>query len=565
MTNPRSPARLFPLLGQLRSYRAGSFFRDTNTGLLLAVLVIPQGMAYAIIAGLPPMVGLYAAIFAPLAYALIGSIRYLAVGPAAMISFITFAALSHLRLDPGTLSAYGSMLALVVGAAFIAVGIFRLTFFDNLLSRSVLNGFTMAAAFIIAATQFKDMLGLHIVSHSDMALFLWEMIARLGEVHLPSLLTGITTLVLLFLCRRIDERIPAGLIVLLLGTAAGWGFQVEKIGMSVLGDVPSGLPAFRFPGLQIQHLQPFLRGAFTIFVIGLLESFTIAKALAARTGDRLPVSREMIALGASNLVAGCFQGYPVGASFSRSALTYRSGARTLLASVFGVLFVCLFVVFFTGTLYHLPRPCLSALIIFMITGIVNVQEVRKTFRVRKKEGLVILVTGVFTVLTGVDHGIIVGVLLSLWFVLNDVIHPHAEVLGRKGEAFVSRRKHPEAETSPAVGVLRFQAPMYFLNVHHFERAVFDLLQENRETRWVLIDAGGMTDLDFTALEELRRLKEILSERGCRLQFVNANEFLVERLGLRDPDDLFARDLLTLPLQEAFVRARDAVAESGAAG
>jgi len=565
MKDHRRPGRWIPLLGQLRSYRPGFLYGDLNTGLLLAVLVIPQGMAYAIIAGLPPITGLYAAIFAPVAYALIGSLRTLAVGPAAMISFITFAALSPLGLDPGTLCLYGSMLALVVGAAFLAVGIFRLTFFDNLLSRSVLNGFTMAAAFIIAVTQLKDVLGLNLASHSDMVLFLWEMCSRLGEVHVPSLLTGAATLGALILCRRIDERIPAGLLVLLLGTAAGWWFEAEKIGISVLGPVPSGLPGFRVPALQIQHVQPFIRGALTVFVIGLLESFTIAKALAARAGDRLPVSREMMALGASNLLVAFFRGYPVGASFSRSALTVRSGARTLLASLFGVLFVCLFVLFLTGTLYHLPRPCLSALIIFMITGIVNLREVRRTFRVRRQEGAVVAFTAIFTVLTGVDHGIIVGVLLSLWFVLSDVIHPHAEALGRQGEAFVSLRTHPQAVTSGEVGVLRFQAPMYFLNVHHFQVAVFDLLGAHPETRWLLIDAAGIPDMDVTAMEELARLRKILAERGCRLRFVHANEFLVERLGLLETDEMFDRNLLTLPLAEAFLRAGRMAAPGGAGG
>ena len=496
--------RILSLPGQLRSYDRGDLRADAVAGLTTAVMLIPQAMAYAMLAGLSPIVGLYASTVPVVLYALFGSSRQLAVGPVAVLSLMTAASVGVLA-EAGSPQylIYAMLLALMVGAAQLLMGLFRLGIITNFLSHPVLSGFTSAAALIIGYSQLDNLVG--------------------QDFHLLTAVIGVGSLVILLTLRVLKPGFPGMFLLVLGSTVAVWALGLDERGVKVVGDVPAGLPEFGAVSLSFEAMEMLLPAALVIALVGFMESYAVAKKIAARHGEEgnLDPNRELIGLGAANMGGSFFGGYPVAGGFSRSAVADQAGARSNLAGLFTAAVVVATLLFFTDLFYFLPRPVLAAIIVTAIVGLIDVKTVRHLWKI-KRDGLVILgLTFATTLLVGIEEGLAAGIGASLlWFIIGTT-RPHAAVLGRLPGTTSYRNidRHPEARVIPGVLILRIDSQFYFGNVS-FLQDTLRKLEERMEPplRAVVIDASSINRLDSSAELALHKILEDYKQRDIGLYF-----------------------------------------------
>ena len=513
----------FPIIKQLKNYKKSYLSGDLLAGIITAVLLIPQGMAYAMIAGLPPVYGLYASIIPVAVYAFLGTSAQLSVGPVAMVSLLVSASLSELNLPPEQYISHAVLLACMVGATFILMSIFKLGFLDNFLSHSVIKGFTMAAALIIGFSQLKHLIGVPLEAKHSFFHLIWESITRIGELNLPTFIIGIVSIGLLLLFKKIDKRIPGGLIVVVLGVLAVIFFKLTDAKVAVVGQVPSSLPHFHFPQLDFKRMQSLITAALTIMMVSFLESISVAKAIAARTRQKIDANRELFALGMSNLLGSFFRAYPVAGGFSRTAVNYEAGAKTGLSSIITAVTIAIALVFLTPYLFYLPKSTLAAIIMVAVFGLIDVKSVKKTYRIKKSDCCLIMFTFAATLIIGIEQGIILGVIASLALFIWRIVHPHIAVLGKiPGSDDVYRNVDRfDVETLPYLGIIRLDAPLYFANARVLEEKILELLADNREMNYILLDAEGINDIDASGEESLVLLLENIRQQGSDLYICNA--------------------------------------------
>jgi len=513
------PARIVPILGWRRGYDRHVLRHDLIAGLTVAVMLVPQSMAYAALAGMPPVTGLYAAIVPVLVYALLGTSGSLAVGPVAITALMTATALAPLAHgDPGRYAALAGLLALLVGAIQILMGVLRLGALVNFLSHSVLSGFTSAAALVIAASQVKDLLGMRVERAENLPGILASLWQGVATIHPLTVAVAAASIAGLVLLRRYAPKVPAALLVVAAVTAVSAVLALGNRGVPILRDVPSGLPTPDLPALALADLRSLLPAAIAIALVAYMEGIAVAKSLAARSRQHVDPNAELVAVGAANAAAGAFHAFPVAGGFSRSAVNFSAGARTPVASVVTAVVVGLTALLLTPAFYHLPKAVLGAIVVVAVLGLVDYRGARTAWRLRRVDGLTLALTFAVTLVAGVEPGLAAGVVFSLAVFLRRSARPHTAELGRvPGTAtFRNVARYQGLVTDPQVVVLRIDGPLYFANAQYLADRLLTLAETREALRAVVVDASAIGDADADGAHALAQARERLASRGVAL-------------------------------------------------
>jgi SulP family sulfate permease len=506
-------------------------------------MLIPQGMAYALIAGLPPVYGLYAALIPVAVYALLGTSRQLAVGPVAMVALLVADGVEPISGgDPQRYIELAIVLAALVGLIQLMMGVVRAGFLVNLLSHPVLTGFTAAAAIIIGMSQLGGLTGLSIEKGAvhDMLL---QAFSSWDAVSIPTIAIGVGALVAGFTLRRVAPLLPAPMLLVALGTFASWAFTLSAVGVQTVGDVPPGLPRLHLPGLgsglgsgDILALLPI---ALAISLVGFMESIAVAKVYAAKNHYDLDANQELRALGIANIAGALFQAFPVTGGFSRTAVNAQARARTQVSSLVSVTVVVVTLLFLTPLVYSLPNAILSAIIVVAVAGLVDVSAAVALWKVDRRDFVLLVATFACTLAFGIEEGILVGALLSVAVVLHQISTPHIAILGRipGTDLYRDAERHTEAVLEPGISVLRLEASLFYCNAETFRdtaRSAFsDAVASAHpgQTPRLVIDAYPINRIDSTGLHVLGDLMTEVTEGGGEMQLIGAKGTLTDKLRL----------------------------------
>ncbi|CAN5599694.1 sulfate permease [soil metagenome] len=513
-------ARLFPITHFIRVYDREVLRADLSAGLTVGVMLIPQGMAYALIAGVPPIYGLYAGLVPLVVYALMGSSRQLAVGPVAIVSLLVAAGVGPLAGgDPELYLALTFTLALMVGVLQAAMGLLRFGFLTNFLSHPVLAGFTSAAAIIIGVSQLRHLVGVDLgggAAHEIVLTFL----SHITEIHIPTLLVGIAGIALQVGLKRWRKTFPGALTVVILGTGAVWLFGIDATGVRTIGAVPGGLPSPVMPPLDRELMLGLLPAALTIALVGFMESIAVAKVFATRHRYRIDANQELLALGTANLAGSFFQAFPTTGGFSRTAVNNQSGARTTVASLISAGVIALTLLFLTDLFTQLPNAILAAIIMAAVANLFDWKEARHLWQCDRRDFWMMTITFAMTLALGIEEGILAGVIISLGALVYQSSRPHSAVTGRLPgtRTFRNVERHSAAEQSPGITVLRIDAALSFANASFFIERVEGVIDSVPPPETLVLDFHAVNGLDSSAAAALREALELLSGREVGVQF-----------------------------------------------
>jgi SulP family sulfate permease len=509
-----------PIVAWLRNYSRSDLGPDVIAGLTTAVMLVPQAMGYALLAGLPPIHGLYASVAPILLYAVFGTSRHLAVGPVAMDSILVAAsvgAIAELGTEQYVLIA--AAVGMMVGVIQAGLGFVRAGFLVNFLSRPVVAGFTAAAALIIAASQLGNLLGVNLPRTHHVHRVVWEALQSFSAWSWPTLAIGVLSIVALVTAKKRFPRFPTALGVVVIATVAVWALGLNDRGVAVVGEVPAGLPGFQIPSVDPSVLTGLIPAAATIALVSFMEAISVGRTFAQAHRYDIYPNRELIALGFANLAGGATGGYPVAGGFSRTAVNARAGARTQLAALVTCGVVVLTLIFLTGAFYYLPKAALSAIIVAAVASLIDIQGAREVFHIKRTDFYLLLLTFVATLSLGIQWGILVGVGASVLLFLIRTTRPHFAVLGRvpQTQSYLNIARHPHAEALPGIILVRVDAQFYFGNVSFLKETVRRLVDESDvPVRYFVLEAAGVNDLDSAAAATLAELDEELESRGTKL-------------------------------------------------
>jgi high affinity sulfate transporter 1 len=534
----------------LSSFRREWLVKDVVAGIVLTTLLVPQGMAYAELAGLPPITGLYTSILCLLGYAAFGPSRILVLGPDSSLGPMIAATILPLVAangDPKRAIALASMLAIMVGAIMILAAVARLGFIADLISKPTMIGYMNGLALTILVGQLPKLFGFK-VDATDLIGEFTAFVKGLadGKAVAAAAAVGIAGIVVILTLQRWLPKIPAVLITVVLAIAATTVFGLAGKGVGLVGVLPKGFPPLTIPDIRLADLAPLIAGALGIAVVSLADTISTASAFAARTGQQVHGNQEMIGIGAANLAAGVFQGFPVSTSGSRTAVAERSGAKTQFTGITGAVLIILMIVFLPGLFRNLPQPILAAVVITASLSLADVPGTVRLWRQRKVECMLSVAAFLGVALLGVLPGIAIAVGLSILNVFRRAWWPYQAVLGRvEGlEGYHDTRSYPAASRLPGLVIYRFDAPLFFANAKTFRDEVMRMAQADPPPSWILIAAEPMTDVDTTASDVLEELDETLNARRISLVFAELKDPVrrkIERYGLTrtiDPHHFF---------------------------
>ncbi len=512
--------RWVPGVRLVRTYQRAWLRADLVAGAVLAAILVPQGMAYAELAGLPAVTGLYTTVACLAGYAIFGPSRVLVLGPDSSISPLILAAITPLLVtgDPATAIALAGMLAVLVGLTEIALGLGKLGFVADLLSKEVQVGYMNGLGITIIVGQLPKLFGFS--THADS--FLAELrafIDNLDQTQTTTLVVGLAVLTLLLVLPRITTRLPAVLVGVVGATVASAVLGLAGEGVATVGALPRGVPAPTLPWTTASDVVPLLVAAIGITLVSLTDTIATATSFAARRGDEVEPNQEMIGMGAANIAAGLFQGFAVSTSGSRTAVAEQSGAKSQATGVVGAALVVVLLLFLNSLLADLPQTALAAVVIVAALSLMDLGILRRYLRVRKSAFAVSLVATAGVMLLGVLQGIVVAVTLAILLFFRRNWWPHGAVLGTvEGvEGWHDVDAHPDAQQIPGVVVYRWEAPLFFANAGSFRQQIRHLVRE-RQPRWVLLQCEAVTDVDVTAAEMLEQLDNELNAAGTHLAF-----------------------------------------------
>lgn len=525
--------RYLPVLDWGRRYDRTTLTSDLVAAAIVTIMLIPQSLAYAMLAGLPPEIGLYASILPIIAYAIFGTSRTLAVGPVAVVSLMTLAAAGSVA-TPGSAEfiAAALILALLSGLILVAMGILRLGFLGNLLSHPVVSGFITASGIIIATSQLKSILG--VSAHGEaMPELITSLVANLGDINVPTLIIGVASAAFLFWVRKglkpllmrlglaarpADLLAKAGPIVAVAAsTLAVILFDLEAQGVKVVGAIPQSLPPFTVPLIDLALWQQLAVPALLIAVIGFVESVSVAQTLAAKRRQRINPDQELIGLGAANVAAAFSGGYPVTGGFARSVVNFDAGAETPAAGAFTALGILIAALLLTPLLHSLPIATLAATIIVAVLSLVDFRTPRAIWRFSKPDFAALTATIAVTLLAGVEPGVVSGVVLSLALYLWRASRPHAAIVGRvpDSEHFRNVKRHAVI-TDPHVLTIRIDESLTYLNARWLEEFVLEQVAEHPDVRHLVLMCSAVNGIDASALESLEAINHRLIDAGVQL-------------------------------------------------
>ncbi len=512
---------IIPAIGWLKDYKLSNLKSDLAAGTIVAILLVPQGMAYAMLAGLPPVMGLYASTFPLILYALFGSSRHLAVGPVAMISLLVFTGVSSLA-EPGSYHFIQLvlLLSLMVGVFQVLLGLLGAGFFINFVSQAVISGFSSAAVIIIGLSQLGHLWGIKLLVHHSVFQLLWEAIDRIGELHPITLGIGVASIVLQVLLKKWAPRLPAPLLMVAGSIMLTYLFRLDQSGVKIVGDIPRGLPGFFFPEMSLDSINLLLPVAMTILFVGFMESISIAKLISVKERYKINSNHELRGLGLANMAAALFSAYPVTGGFSRTAVNYQAGAKTGLASMISAGLIILILLFLTPLFYYLPNAVLASIVVVAVSGLIDFKGVRHFFKIRPLDGWAWMLTFIITLILGSEKGILAGIAYSLLLFIWRSAHPHTAELGyiEKEKVFRNVKRFPEARIFPGVLILRVDASLYFANTGFLEDLLHKNLVEKPEVKWVILDFSGVNDMDAIAINALEEIMDLYREKQVLFLF-----------------------------------------------
>ncbi|MDR9410108.1 MAG: solute carrier family 26 protein [Balneolaceae bacterium] len=543
-----------PVVETVRSYDGSTFKGDLNAGITVGIMLIPQGMAYAILAGLPPVYGLYASLVPLLIYALFGTSRQLAVGPVAMVSLLVIAGVGEIaEVGSDRFIQLAVLTALGVGLIQFLMGLFRMGFLVNFLSHPVLSGFTSAAAIIIGASQIKNLLGVDLPRTNYVHEILIGLAGKLSQIDLMTAVIGIGSIFTIMMIRKWKKTFPSALVVVILGTLFTYLFGLNQAGVSIVGEIPEGLPSFDAGFVNFSDMQLLIPIVLVISLVSYMESIAVAKAIANKHGYKVDANKELVGLGLANIGGSFFQSFPTTGGFSRTAVNDQSGAKTTLAAVVSAGIIGLTVLFLTPLFYYLPSAVLAAIIMVAVAGLFDYQEMLNLFKTDKKDLAMLLITFVATLALGIEEGIGIGVLISLALVIYSSSKPHNAELGRLGDSktFRNINRYEEANITEDVMIYRFDAPIYFANVEHFRESINHRIADHSDDlELVILDASAINNIDSTGVHMLTELIQELNQKGVRFYIAGAIGPVRDKLMKSGVVELMGRDTYFFDVDEA---------------
>lgn len=486
-------------------------------GLTVGIMLVPQGMAYAYLAGMPPIYGLYAGLVPLFLYTLLGTSRQLSVGPVAISALLVLSGVSAIA-EPGT-EAYIELVVtagLFIGLLQFVLGIIRLGFLVNFLSHPVIAGFTSAAAVIIAVNQLEDALGFQIPSSSSTFETLIYTIQHLDQTNWISFGICVGAMVLISILKRINKAIPGALIAVIIGIVLTYSFQLDQMGLDIIRSVPEGLPSFSMPNISWETVEVLMPTILTVAIIGIVESISIARVLESKHQDHtIRPNQELFALGISKIGGAFFQALPTSGSFSRSAVNSNNGAKTGIASLVTCALIMLTLAFLTPLFYYLPKAVLAAIILLAVRGLFDYKEAIHLWYTHRQDFVMMLVTFLVTLIFGIEQGVMAGVILSLLTVLYWSARPHVAVLGRMPGTTYYRNidRFEEAVPPDDALIIRFDDQLYFGNATYFKETIKELIRtSDKSIRYFFLDAKSIHQIDSSGLHALREIKSVLDTK-----------------------------------------------------
>ena len=516
--------KIFPFLTWIGELKDKEVLRaDILAGVTVALVLIPQSMAYAQLAGLPAYFGLYISFMPVMIAALWGSSRQLATGPVAVVSIMTATALAPIAASPEHYIALAMFLALLVGLFQLFLGIFRLGVIVNFLSHPVIVGFTNAAALVIGLSQLSKIFGVSMPgTASDHFLGrIWGVLEQVGDAHMLTLLMALGAFIIMMGLKKYSPKAPGVLIAVASSIVISWLFGFEEKGGAVVGSIPEGLPNLQVPIMSLELVGSLLPAAIVISLVGFMEAISIAKAMAAKTKDHIDPNQELIGQGLGNIVGSFTQAYPASGSFSRSAVNLNAGARTGFSSVVTAIIVVITLLFLTPLLYHLPQGVLAAVIMMAVFGLINFAAVKHAWRANKHDGIASIVTFIATVglAPHLDQGILLGAGLAIGLYLYRTMSPRIAFLGRYSDGTLRDISvHTDLPVDEKVVAVRFDGSLYFANVSYFEEAILKAAADHKKAKFILVVADGINQLDASGEEVLHHLVQRLHDNGVQLVF-----------------------------------------------
>ena len=548
--------RLIPILEWLPNYTRSRFKGDFIAGITVAIILIPQGIAYALIAGLPPIYGLYCALVPQLVYAVFGSSRQVAIGPVAMDSLIVATGVSTLALaGSDSYIAIAILLAFMVGGIQFLLGVFRLGFVVNFLSKPVISGFTSAVALTIGINQFRNLFGVDFIQSDQIQYVLEDIWFTITDFNSHTTIIGLISVAVIISLRKINKKIPNALIVVVSGILTIRYFGNDFLDVAIVKDIPSGLPSFSFPELAISQIKELLPIALTLVMVGYLETISIGKSLEAKQDEyKIRPNQELMALGLSNMIGSWFKAYPSTSSFSRSAINQESGATTGMASLVSVFMVLITLLFLTPLFYHLPKTVLAAIIIVAVFGLVNIKEAMFLWKANNLDFWLLIATFFSTLLFGIEYGIMIGVGLSLIILIFRTSRPYVAELGKVPDSdfYRNRERFTEVILDNEVLVFRFDSQLFYANASYFIETL-ELMVEAKgaHLKLIVLDAESINRVDSTGVEMLKE----------RIKFYHKKGILFYFAGVKGPvrDHLFRGKILDIiTLDHFYMRVNGAV-------
>ena len=512
-----------PILEWLPNYKKSWLKGDLFAGLTVGVILIPQGIAYAIIAGLPPIYGLYTALIPQIVYAFLGTSRQLSVGPAAMDSLIVASGI-------GLLAAMGTehfivlaiLLAFMVGFFQFLFGIFHLGFLVNFLSRPVISGFTSGSAIIIALNQFGNLLGVDLERSNHVQTIIQEISNKILHIHWLTFVIGILTIVLIISLKRFSKKIPAALIVVVLSIISVYAFDLADHGVDILGEIPSGLPGFSIPSFDMGLVQELSGLALTLGLIGFMEAVSIGKSVEAKHNDyRVRPNKELIALGFGNMIGSFFQTFPATAGFARTAVNDQSGAKTPMASLIAASIIALSLLFLTPAFFFLPKSVLAGIIIVAAYGLLDFSMPKNLLFYNLRDLVILIVTLLVTLFVGIKEGILTGIVLSLVMLIYKSTKPHIAVLGQVPGTHFYRNinRFKDVIIDEEILIIRYDAQLHFTNTTYFKDKLKEFENEKGPSlKIIIIDGESLNALDSSAIYALEEIHDDITSKGITLAF-----------------------------------------------
>lgn len=538
--------RYFPILEWGKKYSRKNFSNDLIAALIVTIMLIPQSLAYALLAGLPPEAGLYASIAPIILYAVFGTSRVLAVGPVAVVSLITAASLGNI-VEQGSIGYAVAALSLAAlsGAMLLVMGIFRLGFIANFLSHPVIAGFITASGIIIATSQLKHIFGIDAHGHNLYELIV-SLVGHIKEINIITAVMGIFAVITLFWMRKglrplllkwkvssslTDIAVKSGpILVVTITTLLTWGLNLSEEGVKIVGHVPQSLPPLTLPSFSPDLLGQLLLPAFLISIIGFVESISVAQTLAAKKRQRIDPNQELIGLGAANIGSSLTGGFPVTGGFSRSVVNYDAGAETPAAGAYTAVGLAIAAVALTPLIFFLPKATLAATIIVAVLSLVDFSVLKHSWHYSKADFTSILATILITLGFGIETGVSTGVIISILLHLYKTSKPHiAEVGLIKGtEHFRNVLRH-DVECDPEVVTLRVDQSLYFANTRFLEDKIYDRVTSDKRVKHVILQCSAINEIDLSALESLEMIKALLDEMGVKLHFSEVKGPVMDQL------------------------------------